>query len=595
MENIGRTNNIILIKTKILKGAVMTAFALLIGHVNLLNGCFPAAVAFITYMVSKSRVNIYFVMPVLVGIVPYMSKGYDIWGDVAAVCICAFLFALTGKINMQLWQTAVTASCTEIVCVSIYRLATATVYKMSLENLFLSSLLVFSFVFVFDVFFGTIGKHYGKNFTTQISAVPEISLASFAAVCLLIVCGTGFESVIWACIVFICLWSIVYIKPGQAVFVTVAGSVMAALAGQMQWGIMTTILIAAAAAFFSKQLGNAAAVAVFVFTCMLLKTAESSVVLGIDNISLFSPLIVFVIVNWRFGKVLKAAAENFGGSKDFFDKRDNSATELLFSRAEEMKELSELYGTYLDNRSILANQFNITKQIMDDVRRGIQRKRGVDIRTEKLEFDIAVSQCAAVGEINGDCCGWHNIGEGRIAMVVSDGMGKGKKAAAESLMVVKTIMAMLKCGVTADLTLKMINIIMLMKNDEDSFATVDLLIADKMTGRTKFYKIGAAPTLLRRKSSVEEVKLSAVPLGIVNGLKIKYVEVTLKRGDWIVMMSDGVSDGGNGEFISHIKETVAHVRSEDPRTMCNLVMNQAADSYIGRERDDLTVMVARVT
>ena len=89
---------------------------------------------------------------------------------------------------------------------------------------------------------------------------------------------------------------------------------------------------------------------------------------------------------------------------------------------------------------------------------------------------------------------------------------------------------------------------------------------------------------------MEEVKLSAVPLGIVNGLKVRYVEAMLKKDDWIIMMSDGVSDGG----LQKIKETTADVRSTDPQTMSDLIMNRAADSYIGRERDDLTVMVARI-
>ena len=54
---------------------------------------------------------------------------------------------------------------------------------------------------------------------------------------------------------------------------------------------------------------------------------------------------------------------------------------------------------------------------------------------EKFQMDIAVSQCAATGTINGDCCGWQDLGDGRTALVISDGMGKGKRAAAESLLV----------------------------------------------------------------------------------------------------------------------------------------------------------------
>ena len=155
-------------------------------------------------------------------------------------------------------------------------------------------------------------------------------------------------------------------------------------------------------------------------------------------------------------------------------------------------------------------------------------------------------------------------------------------------------MALLRSGAGVDLILRMINEVMLMKDDDDSFATVDLMIADTRTGSARFYKTGAAPTLIRRKGRVEEVRLSAVPLGIVNGLKIKYVEVSLKKGDWIIMMSDGVSDGGDGMGLAAIKDTVGGVRSENPKTMCDLILNRASDSYIGKERDDLTVMAARI-
>ena len=61
-------------------------------------------------------------------------------------------------------------------------------------------------------------------------------------------------------------------------------------------------------------------------------------------------------------------------------------------------------------------------------------------------------------------------------------------------------------------------------------------------------------------------------------------------------MSDG-GVGGNGRndvFLSVLKETAAKVRSADPATMSDLILNQAADSYIGKERDDLTVLTARI-
>ena len=91
------------------------------------------------------------------------------------------------------------------------------------------------------------------------------------------------------------------------------------------------------------------------------------------------------------------------------------------------------------------------------------------------------------------------------------------------------------------------------------------------------------------------MKLSAVPLGIVNGLKVRYMEATLRRGDWIIMMSDGVSDGGtNRSLVGDISETAAKIRSDNPQVMSDLILDQAADSYALRERDDLTVVVAKL-
>ena len=235
----------------------------------------------------------------------------------------------------------------------------------------------------------------------------------------------------------------------------------------------------------------------------------------------------------------------------------------------------------------------------------LKRRRKKRIEPEyKFDVDIGMSQCAAAGDINGDCCGWEDIGGGKTAMMISDGMGKGKKAAAESLMVTKTVMSLLKSGAGAELTLKMINTIMIMKDDGDSFATVDLAIADRRTGRVRFYKTGAAPTLIKRKNSIEEIRLSTVPLGIVNGLKMEYTETFMKKGDMMIMMSDGVSDGalqlqtaagGNPGGIDLIKEILVKIRSENPQTVSDILINRSADSYIGRERDDLTVLAVKLT
>lgn len=435
----------------------------------------------------------------------------------------------------------------------------------------------------------------------------KLPLVSFTIICLMSINGLGFTFAIWMLIVFITLWVLRCLDAGDALLTAAVGGIAAAIMGQAQWGMMTTLMIGILAGAYVKRYGSLLMTTVFAVICLLCGAVESGVVLGIDKYCLLLPSATFFALNLKFGAGMRRIIYRFAGRQE--DAEENTgryAEAILKDKVSQMNDLMELYSTYFDSRAMLANQFDMTRQILDDVRWRLSRQGRKAAVGESCRFDVdvAVSQCAATGLINGDCCGWQDIGCGKFAMVVSDGMGKGKKAASESLMVTRTMISLLSAGVTADAALRMINTIMLTKDDEDSYATLDMVTVDRHSCKARFYKIGAAPTLIRRRSNVEEVRLSAVPLGIVNGLKIQYVETTLKKGDWIIMMSDGVSDGGSredstshspaGKFLERIKETAADVRSEDPQTMCDLIINRAADSYIGRERDDLTVVVARI-
>ena len=587
MENTTRPVSHTLTKRKVLQSVILMLFVFLVCRTPAAGDVFPAASAIIAYMTSRSPYNLYLLIPISAGILPYYFRGWDIWSDIITIIMCGLFFAAAHRTSFKLWHKAVIAAAINVTCTCIYRMATLTTYKADIHTLAFEGFLVLLTVFLTDGFCRSIaGRQSTKN--------TEIQITALAAASLLMLCGAGLSFLIWPAVVFISLWASAYQQTGQALYTATVAGLTAAVADQPQWGLLMTIIIGLCAVSLCKRHTMLLKGLIFVLVCAALRSVESGVVLGVDNYCLFLGTAGFLAANRKFSKVLKKVMTMFAGNAaENKDKHESQMMHLLQERESEMNDLAELYSTYLDKRSILSGQFDITAQILAAAmgsRAGKSRSIAL-----KFDMDIAVSQCAASGLINGDCCGWDEIGDERVVMVLSDGMGKGKKAAAESLMVVKTIMSLLRCGVDTDKTLKMVNTIMMMKDDEDSFATVDLIIVDKRTGRARFYKIGAAPTLIRRKTSVEEVKLTAVPLGIVNGLRVRYVETEIKKGDWIIMMSDGISDGGDGRgILEHIKKAAGNVRSTDPQTMCDLILNQAADSYIGKERDDLTVMAARI-
>ena len=634
------------IRTRLARGLAILAFALVVSHGTVMDGYFPAAVALTAYLAARKPLNALIAVPAAAAIAPYLMKGYDPWGDMAAVLVCALFFPVAGKVRFRVWQVGLIAASAGIVCISLSRVATSTVYKISPEKLLVYGALIFAIVIIADVICSIVGADldasaigyadsrastlqnpasqsagsYGDWISRHMTLLAdgkyekELRIAALISAVLMILNGAGLSFLAWTLILFMAMTALDSSSAGAPFIVIATGGVWAALIGQGQWGLLATAVIGAAAAVFVKRLGIFIRTAAFIAVCWTMGFMESGTVLGVDGYCLFVAAALFAVISWKFRPAVKrliAAIE--GNPADAGETSAFRTAALLQSKSDDMQELAELYATYVDSRSALASQFHMTKQIMDDVRYRISRRPGAarsshssigswaKSRREKLAVDISASQYAASGTINGDCCGWQDIGDGRTVMVVSDGMGKGKKAAAESLLVTKTLISLLRAGVTPDLALKMINTVMLMKDDEESYATVDLAIIDRISGKVKFYKIGAAPTLIRHRETVEEVKLSAVPLGIVNGLKIRYMETELKKDDWIIMMSDGVSDGGTAgstgrdAFIDTLKSTVAKVRSADPEMMSMLLIDQAADSYIGRERDDLTVLAAHIS
>ncbi|MDO4746084.1 MAG: SpoIIE family protein phosphatase [Bacillota bacterium] len=554
---------------------------------------FAAGPAIIAYALMVNTLNIYLIVPAAVGMITYIPKGPDPIAYIISMIACGLVFAAIRKVRLSLWQRGVIAAACNITTTAIYRFVTGTVYLTDPAMLLTEGGIIIALVYIYNAFYTAVQSAPDRD-ASSFEASQELSLAAFACIILMAAFGLGLKAILWMVLAFLVLWALSCLDAGSTLVVALVGGLVAAALGEAQWGHMATLLLGAVAASFAKDRGVIIKAAVFISACKAAGTIDSGVVLGIDTVSIILPAIIFTGLYLKFGKKMRRCIMLFSaGRKEGEEELSEYTDSILKDRISLISDMAELYSTYLDSRALLAGQFNVTCQIIENIRQNLGRsgRREAKKDGDKLSVEIAVSQRAATGIINGDCSGWQDIGEGKVAMILSDGMGKGKKAAAESLMVTKTMLGLLKLGVTAELALKTINTIMITKEDDDSYATLDMVIIDKRICKARFYKIGAAPTLIRRKSNVEEVKLSEVPLGIVNGLKIRYVEVSLKKDDRIIMMSDGVSDIG-GRI--GIKDMVASIKSKAPETMSDILVNKAADSYIGVEKDDMTVMVARI-
>lgn len=89
------------IRTRLARGLAILAFALVVSHGTVMDGYFPAAVALTAYLAARKPLNALIAVPAAAAIAPYLVKGYDPWGDMAAVLVCALFFPVAGKVRFR--------------------------------------------------------------------------------------------------------------------------------------------------------------------------------------------------------------------------------------------------------------------------------------------------------------------------------------------------------------------------------------------------------------------------------------------------------------------------------------------------------------
>ena len=214
---------------------------------------------------------------------------------------------------------------------------------------------------------------------------------------------------------------------------------------------------------------------------------------------------------------------------------------------------------------------------------------------EKIRKGRVISSAAA-GD-SGDAAVACRLPDGSLAFILSDGMGKGMKAAAESRIVINRLRKLLKEGFSVAYAIKEVNRIMIEESgSEDSFATVDLTIIDKDTGRAKFYKMGAALSFVVRGNKLRRISQPALPVGILPKLRLTHVTAKLRPGDVLIMVSDGITEADRNDLSAFWLEDylMKYAQTTGPKVLAGKIVLEARNRYLSRELDDLTAVVIKV-
>ena len=199
--------------------------------------------------------------------------------------------------------------------------------------------------------------------------------------------------------------------------------------------------------------------------------------------------------------------------------------------------------------------------------------------------------------VSGDSSLQIKLDDGKYLLALSDGMGSGPEAMKSSKIAVKMLERLLTAGFEKDVSLKLINSTLSANTEEDMYATLDIEILDLFNGNMEFIKNSACPTYVKRGRDVQLLKSMSLPTGILNDVDLVVYDYDLQDGDILVMCTDGVIDS-NKEYLNKqlwLKYLLEDMETNDAQKIADIIISEAIDNDFGKQKDDMTVIVARIT
>ena len=188
---------------------------------------------------------------------------------------------------------------------------------------------------------------------------------------------------------------------------------------------------------------------------------------------------------------------------------------------------------------------------------------------------------------SGDTATFCHLPGKRYMALLSDGMGSGDEASAESDACTRIATTMLQGDFNPTSAAQIINSALLLKSFDTSFASVDMVIIDKLKSEADFYKMGAAPSFIKSGDKVKTIYATTLPAGSFSKSDIGHINCSVKKGDIIIMVSDGIA---NGENTDELEKLISDLDCDTPSAFSEEILSYTA-SPEKKSSDDLTVMV----
>ncbi len=188
------------------------------------------------------------------------------------------------------------------------------------------------------------------------------------------------------------------------------------------------------------------------------------------------------------------------------------------------------------------------------------------------------------------------ISDNQYMMCLSDGMGSGKKAGEQSRSCLTLLEDFFKAGFDKEIIFDTVNKLLVLKNIEDMFTTVDLCMVNLVRKKAMLTKIGAVPSFIFHKDKGTSIIYdNSLPMGILNEIEPKEFSRDIQDGDVLIMMTDGVFDKlGGMDNIQNIDGILQRIigNSNNYKEKAGDILSYAKNIGDTSCLDDMTILIS---
>ena len=193
--------------------------------------------------------------------------------------------------------------------------------------------------------------------------------------------------------------------------------------------------------------------------------------------------------------------------------------------------------------------------------------------------------------VSGDSFSKFSLDNGSYNICISDGMGSGPAANRESEMVVDLMEKFLEAGFKKEPAIRMMNSAMVLKGENESYSTLDYAGIDLYSGQLEMIKIGAAAAFIKRGDEVECIMPQSLPAGVDVEQSLEIVKKTLHKGDFLVMVTDGVLEYLHvSKPEERFADLIRAIETENAGVLAKGLLEQVLLFTGGYAMDDMTIL-----